>query len=147
MVFFFSLPQTKDAALNIAIAQSIVLTVLGHEIHEGDEIADEKVNPYCDDNMFNEFLSSIIRMVADPNPASRHSTGIWLLALIKNCSKWPSIYKRKDILQYAFTELLSDDSGKFWYRKAKNEQRTITLCIYIYISPNQFTDSVDNKDQ
>ncbi|XP_055313108.1 proteasome-associated protein ECM29 homolog isoform X2 [Sitodiplosis mosellana] len=101
---------TKDAALNIAIAQSIVLTVLGHEIHEGEEISDGKPNPYCDDKCFNEFLSSIIQMVADPNPASRHSTGIWLLALIKNCSKRPSIYKRKDILQYAFTELLSDDS-------------------------------------
>lgn len=87
--------------------------MLGHEIHEGEEISDEKTNPYCDDKCFNDFLSSIIRMVADPNPASRHSTGIWLLALIKNCSKRPSIYKRKDVLQYAFTELLSDDSGKF----------------------------------
>lgn len=90
-----------------------MLTVLGHEIREGEEVTDENANPYCDDACFNEFLSSIIRMVADPNPASRHSTGIWLLALIKNCSKRPSIYKRKDILQYAFTELLSDDSGKF----------------------------------
>lgn len=50
-------------------------------------------------------------MVADPNPASRHSTGIWLLALVKNCSKKSSILKRKETLQYAFTELLSDDSG------------------------------------
>lgn len=61
--------------------------------------------------MFETFLGNVIRTVADPNPASRHSTGIWLLALVKNCPKHPSIVKRKEILQYAFTELLSDDSG------------------------------------
>lgn len=107
-VFHF---QTKDVTLNIAIAQSIVLTVLGHE-PDAPSTHSEEFNPHCDDKCFGEFLNSIIRMVADPNPASRHSTGIWLLALIKNCSKREAIYKRKDILQYAFTELLSDDSGK-----------------------------------
>lgn len=81
--------------------------------HEPDTtVSDtEKLNPYCDDKQFGEFLNSIIIQCRDPNPASRHSTGIWLLALIKNCSKREAIYKRKDILQYAFTELLSDDSG------------------------------------
>lgn len=97
--------------MNIAIAQSIVLTVLGHETDGSTDT--ETFNPYCDDKCFGEFLNSIIRMVADPNPISRHSTGIWLLALVKNCSKREPIYKRKDILQYAFTELLSDDSGEF----------------------------------
>lgn len=104
--------QTKDAALNIAIAQSIVLTVLGHEVDGKVDATDLQVNAHCDDKCFDEFLSSIIRMVADPNPASRHSTGIWLLALVKNCAKRAPITKRIDVLQYAFTELLSDDSGK-----------------------------------
>lgn len=61
--------------------------------------------------MLDRFLTNVIRLVADPNPSSRHSTGIWLLALVKNCPKHPSIVKRKETLQYAFTELLSDDSG------------------------------------
>lgn len=95
------------------MAQSIVLTVLGHAVDESDNVMEEKLNPHCDDKVFDEFLTKIIRKVNDPNPASRNTTGIWLLALVKNCSKRSPIYKRKDILQYAFTELLSDDSGEF----------------------------------
>lgn len=104
--------KTKDATLNIAMAQSIVLTVLGHEVDENDAVTNDTENPHCDDKAFDEFLTKIIRMVSDPNPASRHTTGIWLLALVKNCSKRTPISKRKDILQFAFTELLSDDSGE-----------------------------------
>lgn len=99
-------------SLNIAIAQGIVRTVLGHNDSETDEDQMIQRNPHCTDEMFAQFLNSVISTVADPSPASRHSTGIWLLALIKNCSKHPPIVKRLEILQYAFTELLSDDSGK-----------------------------------
>lgn len=97
--------------LNIAIAQSIVLTVLGYDDNDGsDSDSSQGTNKYCDEETFDKFLSAIISVVPDPNPASRHSTGIWLLALAKNCSKKPSISKRIDVLQNAFTELLSDDS-------------------------------------
>lgn len=99
-------------SLNIAIAQSIVSTVLGHdELLDGNDYdISETNNKYCDEKSFDEFLMNIVSMVADPNPASRHSTGIWLLALVKNCSKKPSIYQRVETLQYAFTELTTDDS-------------------------------------
>lgn len=136
--------QTKDVALNIAIAQSIVLTVLGHE--PDTTVPDtDKSNPYCDDKQFGEFLNSIIIQCRDLNPASRHSTGIWLLALIKNCSKREAIYKRKDILQYAFTELLSDDSGM------KRYKQIFYLVVGVFFTPrNSFTDDVyydvDKKD-
>lgn len=103
---------TKDATLNIAMAQSIVSSVMGYEIDENNVNTEKPINPYCDDKCFDEFLCKVIKMVYDPNPASRHTTGIWLLAFVKNCSTRAPIYKRKDILQYAFTELLSDDSGK-----------------------------------
>lgn len=97
--------------LNIAIAQSIILTILGYDDTDGsDHDSNEENNKYCDEAAFDKFLNEIISVVADPNPASRHSTGIWLLALAKNCSKKPSISKRIDVLQNAFTELLSDDS-------------------------------------
>lgn len=91
-----------------------MLTVTGHDDEaDGSEFdLGDKDNEYCDEKTFDDFVMKIISMVADPNPTSRHSTGIWLLALVKNCSKKPSIYKRVDIIQYAFTELLSDDSGK-----------------------------------
>lgn len=106
--FIKMLKLTKDAALNIAIAQCIVFTVLGHETNDSN--ATEAVNPHCDDATLEKFLNSIIRMVADPSPASRNATAVWLLALVKNCSKRKSIFSNKQLLQYAFTELLSDDS-------------------------------------
>lgn len=106
--FIKMLKLTKDAALNIAIAQCIVSTVLGHEANDGHST--EAVNPHCDDAMLDKFLGSIIRMVSDPSPASRNATAVWLLALVKNCSMRKSIYSNRQFLQYAFTELLSDDS-------------------------------------
>lgn len=106
--FVKMLKLTKDAALNIAIAQCIVFTVLGHESHKNSSSG--SVNPHCDDATLDKFLNSIIPMVVDPSPASRSATAVWLLALVKNCSMRKSIFSNKQILQYAFTELLSDDS-------------------------------------
>lgn len=112
--------QSRDVALNIAIAQGIVDTVLGfdHILHDGndgklDQSNDLYINPYCDDVRLSTFLTSIIKIVPDPNPSSRNSSAIWLLALVKNCSKRAPIYTRRQLLQYAFSELLSDDSGTY----------------------------------
>lgn len=83
------------------------------DVHDGNDVsADALANPYCDDTILTEFLNGIITAVSDPNPCSRNASAIWLLALVKNLSKRSCIYKRKQLLQYAFTELLSDDSGK-----------------------------------
>lgn len=106
-------PQSKDTALNIAIAQGIVYTVLGREDHIVVSAADNKPNPHCSPAMVTEFLNAVIAVVADPNPASRNATAIWLLALVKNLAHLPEVYQRKQLLQFAFTELLSDDSGKW----------------------------------
>lgn len=109
--------QSKDTALNIAIAQGIVYTVLGKEdVHESDQTAQAAAgssleNIHCNDTTLTEFLNAVINAVSDPHPCSRNATSIWLLALVKNLSQRPCIYKRKQLLQYAFTELLSDDSG------------------------------------
>lgn len=96
--------------MNIAIAQGIVLTIAGEENVRDDESSEMKENPYCDDKTFNDFLNGVIGFVSDPNPCSRNSTAIWLLALVKNFSKRTPICSRKQTLQFAFTELLSDDS-------------------------------------
>lgn len=130
--FIKMLKLTKDAALNIAIAQSIVFTVLGHEEARNSTDA---VNPHCDDATLDKFLNSIIRMVADPSPASRNATAVWLLALVKNCSKRKSIFTNRQILQYAFTELLSDDSD-FVQDVAS---RGLGL-VYALFDPNNQTD-------
>lgn len=105
------LKLTKEVELNIAIAKGIVYTILGREYDNGD-LNDDQSNVHCDDNRLNDFLIKIIRMVSDPNPASRMTTAIWLIAIVKNCSKRSPILTNRGLLQLAFTELLSDDSGK-----------------------------------
>lgn len=104
--------QSKDTALNIAVAQGIVYTVLGREDHIVVAAADNVPNPHCSSAMLTTFLNAVIAVVADPNPASRNATAIWLLGMVKSLAHLPEVYQRKQLLQFAFTELLSDDSGK-----------------------------------
>ncbi|XP_052840253.1 LOW QUALITY PROTEIN: proteasome-associated protein ECM29 homolog [Drosophila gunungcola] len=99
----------KDAALNIAISEAIVNTLCGYDVNKGQP--DEKfVNPHCNDGDFEQFLNSLIRLVTEPNPHSRQAISVWLLAVVKHCSQRPAVLAKKELLQFAFTELLSDDS-------------------------------------
>ncbi|KAH8285548.1 hypothetical protein KR054_010857, partial [Drosophila jambulina] len=99
----------KDAALNIAISEAIVNTLCGYDVNKGQ--SDEKfVNVHCSDAEFEQFLNSLIRLVTEPNPNSRQAISVWLLAVVKHCSKRPAVLAKKELLQFAFTELLSDDS-------------------------------------
>ncbi|CAD7011930.1 unnamed protein product [Ceratitis capitata] len=109
---FLSIIKTqKDVALNIAISEAMVATLNGYDINASDEFANKhKSNPYCNDDMFEKFMMSLVRLVPEPNVHSRQASAVWLLALIKSCSHRPAVLKNKQILQFAFTELLSDDS-------------------------------------
>jgi len=101
----------KDAALNIAISEAIVNTLCGYDVNKGQP--DEKfVNKHCNDGDFEQFLNSLIRLVTEPNPHSRQAISVWLLAVVKHCSQRPAVLAKKELLQFAFTELLSDDSGR-----------------------------------
>ncbi|KAH8402377.1 hypothetical protein KR009_011602, partial [Drosophila setifemur] len=99
----------KDAALNIAISEAIVNTLCGYDVNKGQP--DEKfVNVHCNNEDFEQFLNALIRQVTEPNPHSRQAISVWLLAVVKHCSKRPAVLAKKELLQFAFTELLSDDS-------------------------------------
>ncbi|XP_055855013.1 proteasome-associated protein ECM29 homolog [Episyrphus balteatus] len=107
---FLSLVKVqKDAALNIAISEAIVSTINGYDPSCGPPKADF-VNPHCDDKAFEKFLNALVKIVTDPNPNSRQASAVWLLAVVKHCSSRPSVLAKKQLLQFAFTELLSDDS-------------------------------------
>ncbi|XP_075170057.1 proteasome-associated protein ECM29 homolog [Haematobia irritans] len=99
----------KDAALNIAISDAMATTLCGYDINEGIP-SENFVNPHCNDELFEKFLNRLIRLVPEPNPQCRQSCSVWLLAVVKNCSYRPAVLNKKQMLQYAFTELLSDDS-------------------------------------
>lgn len=102
----------KDAALNIAISEAIVNTLSGYDVNSGPPTK-EFSNFYCNDKEFETFLNALIRLVTEPNPHCRQAVSVWLLALVKHCNERPAILNKKQMLQFAFTELLSDDSGKF----------------------------------
>lgn len=109
--FLTLVKSQKDATLNIAIADALASTLCGYDVTDAVP-PDTKENIYCDDKDFEHFLNLLVRLVTEPNPHARQSCSVWLLALVKHCSYRPSVVNRKQLLQYAFTELLSDDSGK-----------------------------------
>ncbi|XP_068144819.1 proteasome-associated protein ECM29 homolog [Drosophila tropicalis] len=99
----------KDAALNIAISEAIVNTLCGYDVNKG--IPSENFNnAHCTNADFEQFLNSLIALVTEPNPNSRQAISVWLLAVVKHCSHRPAVLNKKQLLQFAFTELLSDDS-------------------------------------
>lgn len=100
----------KDAALNIAISEAIVSTLCGYDVNKGPP-SEGFENVHCSDVDFEQFLNSLIRLVTEPNPQSRQAISVWLLAVVKHCSNRPAVLRKKQLLQFAFTELLSDDSG------------------------------------
>ncbi|KAL7736336.1 hypothetical protein ACLKA6_014807 [Drosophila palustris] len=99
----------KDAALNIAISEAIVSTLCGYDVNKGPP-TDTFKNVHCTNEDFEQFLNALIRLVVEPNPQSRQAISVWLLAVVKHCSNRPAVLKKKQLLQFAFTELLSDDS-------------------------------------
>lgn len=70
---FLSIIKTqKDVALNIAISEAMVATLNGYDINASDEFANKhKSNPYCNDDMFEKFMMSLVRLVPEPNVHSR----------------------------------------------------------------------------
>lgn len=101
----------KDAALNIAISEAIVITLCGYDVNKGPP-SEGFDNVHCSDVDFEQFLNSLIHLVTEPNPQSRQAISVWLLAVVKHCSNRPAVLRKKQLLQFAFTELLSDDSGR-----------------------------------
>ncbi|EDV98206.1 GH22981 [Drosophila grimshawi] len=99
----------KDAALNIAISEAIVITLCGYDVNRGVP-AENFQNLHCTDAEFEQFLNALIRLVPEPNAQSRQAISVWLLAVVKHCSNRPAVLSKKQLLQFAFTELLSDDS-------------------------------------
>ncbi|KAH8398984.1 hypothetical protein KR222_007687, partial [Zaprionus bogoriensis] len=99
----------KDAALNIAISEAIVNTLCGYDVNKGPPSEDFQ-NTHCSDADFEHFLNALIHLVTEPNPQSRQAISVWLLAVVKHCNNRPAVLKKKQLLQFAFTELLSDDS-------------------------------------
>nr|XP_019552043.2 proteasome-associated protein ECM29 homolog [Aedes albopictus] len=106
--FLKLLKLTKDPALNIAMGQALVYTLQG--LSTGDRQADQDSQGNVSDETLTWFLIELVRKVNEPHAYLKQACAIWLLAIVKNCSKRKPIVDNRQILQLALTDLLSEDN-------------------------------------
>lgn len=108
--FLDLLKLTKDPALHIAMGQALVFIIQG--LSSGDRQAEEDSDGNVSDEMLTWFLIELVRKVNEPHAYLKQASAIWLLAIVKNCSKRKPVVDNRQILQLAFTDLLSEDNGR-----------------------------------
>ncbi|XP_062561882.1 proteasome-associated protein ECM29 homolog [Armigeres subalbatus] len=102
------LKMTKDPALHIAMGQALVYTLQG--LSNGDRQADQDTQGNVSDETLTWFLIELVRKVNEPHAYLKQACAIWLLAIVKNCTKRKPIVENRQILQLAMTDLLSEDN-------------------------------------
>lgn len=95
---------TKDAALHIAIAQGFVFAVAG------DPNLPKVITLADDDVTLDWLITELVHAVPEVNVCSRQAVALWLLAIVKACSKRQPILQKRRLLQMAFTNLLSEEN-------------------------------------
>ncbi|XP_058466922.1 proteasome-associated protein ECM29 homolog [Malaya genurostris] len=106
--FLGMLKLTKDPALHIAMGQALVYTIQG--LSSGQRRADQDAEGNVSDETLNWFLIELVRKVNEPHAYLKQACAIWLLAIVKNCSKRKPVKNNRQIMQLAFTDLLSEDN-------------------------------------
>ncbi|XP_065083000.1 proteasome-associated protein ECM29 homolog [Ochlerotatus camptorhynchus] len=106
--FLGLLKMTKDPALHIAMGQALVYTLQG--LSSGDRQADQDSQGNVSDETLTWFLIELVRKVNEPHAYLKQACAIWLLAIVKNCSKRSPIEDNRQVLQLALTDLLSEDN-------------------------------------
>lgn len=107
---------TKDPAIHIAMGQTIVKIILG--ANEILDVFDEegKMQVAGAEDKFPDadldwLLLELVELVnKELHPYSRQMACIWLLGIVKSCSQRELIRRRRELLQLAFTELLTEDN-------------------------------------
>ncbi|XP_038108762.1 proteasome-associated protein ECM29 homolog [Culex quinquefasciatus] len=106
--FLGLLRMTKDPALHIAMGQALVYTLQG--VSSGERQADQDSQGNVSDEELEWFLIELVKKVNEPHAYLKQACAIWLLAIVKNCSKRRTVVEKRQILQLAFTDLLSEDN-------------------------------------
>ncbi|XP_050090264.1 proteasome-associated protein ECM29 homolog [Anopheles aquasalis] len=108
--FLKLLKLTKDPALHIAIGQGLAYTLQGlPNGADGREVTDGTVGN-VDDETLTWFLIELVKQVNEPHAYLRQACAIWLLAVVKNCKQRRPVLEKRQILQLALTDLLSEDN-------------------------------------
>lgn len=106
--FLTLLKLTKDPALHIAMGQALVYTLQG--LSSGERQADQDSRGNVTDAELEWFVIELVKKVNEPHAYLKQACAIWLLAIVKNCSKRSVVIDKRQILQLAFTDLLSEDN-------------------------------------
>uniref|UniRef100_A0A182W1W8 TOG domain-containing protein n=1 Tax=Anopheles minimus TaxID=112268 RepID=A0A182W1W8_9DIPT len=108
--FLGMLKLTKDPALHIAMGQALAYTLQGlpkGSLQSTD--VDEKVGN-VDDETLTWFLIELVKQVNETHAYLKQACAVWLLAIVKNCSHRSPVREKRQILQLALTDLLSEDN-------------------------------------
>lgn len=106
---------TKDPAIHIAMGQTIVKIILGAneilDVFDEDGKVQSQASAKFPDEDLDWLLLELVELVnKELHPYSRQMACIWLLGIVKSCSQRELIQRRRDLLQLAFTELLTEDN-------------------------------------
>uniref|UniRef100_A0A1S4H7M0 Uncharacterized protein n=1 Tax=Anopheles gambiae TaxID=7165 RepID=A0A1S4H7M0_ANOGA len=108
--FLGLLKMTKDPALHIAMGQALAYTLQGlpKGSHGLNDVNEEVGN--VDDETLTWFLIELVKQVNETHAYLKQACAVWLLAIVKNCSRRKPVREQRQILQLALTDLLSEDN-------------------------------------
>lgn len=106
---------TKDPAIHIAMGQTIVKIIVGAneilDVFDEEGKVSAKATEKFPDSDLDWLLLELVDLVnRELHPYSRQMACIWLLGIVKSCSQRELIRRRRELLQLAFTELLTEDN-------------------------------------
>uniref|UniRef100_A0A182JSK2 Proteasome-associated protein ECM29 homolog n=1 Tax=Anopheles christyi TaxID=43041 RepID=A0A182JSK2_9DIPT len=108
--FLGMLKMTKDPALHIAMGQALAYTLQGlPKGSHGLTDAKEEVGN-VDDDTLTWFLIALVKQVNETHAYLKQACAVWLLAIVKNCNRRKPVREKRQILQLALTDLLSEDN-------------------------------------
>uniref|UniRef100_A0A182P7H4 TOG domain-containing protein n=1 Tax=Anopheles epiroticus TaxID=199890 RepID=A0A182P7H4_9DIPT len=108
--FLGMLKMTKDPALHIAMGQALAYTLQGlPKGSHGLNDANEEVGN-VDDDTLTWFLIELVKQVNETHAYLKQACAVWLLAIVKNCNQRKPVREKRQILQLALTDLLSEDN-------------------------------------
>uniref|UniRef100_A0A182NSY2 TOG domain-containing protein n=1 Tax=Anopheles dirus TaxID=7168 RepID=A0A182NSY2_9DIPT len=108
--FLGLLKMTKDPALHIAMGQALAYTLQGLPSGEDDASEQARTVGNVDDDTLTWFLIELVRQVNETHAYLKQACAVWLLAVVKNCNARRPVREKRQILQLALTDLLSEDN-------------------------------------
>ncbi|XP_067931568.1 proteasome adapter and scaffold protein ECM29-like [Watersipora subatra] len=114
----FECSSTKELELHFTLGQALVTSAQGLDCSERRDVWTESEEAYWAnhrvDSKYNEILylqtSILSKYITHVNPHIKQAACVWLLTMVKKCSKFDEVTSRSSEIQSAFMRLLSDNN-------------------------------------